>query len=380
MVGSSLLAILSPALYKSLVLVPGTALLLGEHNAWSFLTTHLVSHSLTLLALHVSLVYFLGLRVEAPGGPHPLSRVAATLAVSLSAAGLLVYCVRLALFMGSADEDFLYKPASGCAPVAAVVGVLAAEVFGDAPLHAALALPVSQVPLCVLLLSGAMQNYGVTSDATATLVAALVAWAYLRFFTAHAGVGAPAGDARDEFELLTFVPGPFRVALRPLEKMGSALFLPVLLRVAGAVAGEAGLAATVAQGGAPPPCPYASGAAAAALVASPLFGEGGAGGGGGGGGLAGGASALARSIGGLDVGGRDPYGAGGGSPAGVTSSDPVADRRRIKALASLDKRLEEMKAMIKVGGYSGVAGAWTGASDAGKAAAGGDAAAGPSTV
>jgi hypothetical protein len=378
MVGISLLTILSPggALYKSLVLVPGTALLLGEHNVVSFLTTHFVSHSFTLLALHASLVYFLGLRLEAPAGPHPTPRVAAAFALSLAAAGLAVYGVRLALFMGSANEDFLYKPVSGCGPVAAVAGVLAAEAFGDAPLHAALALPVSQVPLCVLALSAAMQNYGVTSDATATLVAGLVAWAYLRFFAAHAGAGAPVGDARDEFELLTLVPGPLRVALRPLEKVGSALLLPLLLRVAGSFAGEAGLAMAAPPGAPLPPSPYA----ASAVHAAPLFGEAGSGGAAGGAG-AGGIlpSALARTIGGLEVGARDHYGGAAGSPAAVASSDPVADRRRIKALASLDKRLEEMKAMIKVGGYSGAAGAYS-AGDAGRAAAGGEAATGPNAV
>ena len=213
----SLLGLSSPDTFRSLVLVPGNSLLLGEHNAWSLLTSAFVSQSMTLLALHAGTVFLLGLKSEAPGGAHPPHRVATTFAVALLSAGLLVYCLRLMLFMGSANEDFLYKAVAGCTPLAVVAGVLATEVHGDAPLHSAFAVPVSQVPLCLLLLSALLQNSGLTSDTTTALVAGLVAWMYLRFFAAHSGQGGGLGDARNEFELLVFVPGPLRVALRPIE-------------------------------------------------------------------------------------------------------------------------------------------------------------------
>jgi hypothetical protein len=336
-VALSLLGLSSPDSFRSLVLVPGNSLLLGEHNAWSFLTCAFVSQSMTLLALHAGTVFLLGLKSEAPGGAHPAPRVATTFAVALLAAGLLVYCLRLMLFMGSANEDYLYKAVAGCTPLAVVAGVLATEVHGDAPLHGALAVPVSQVPLCLTLLSALLQNSGLTSDTTTALVAGVVAWAYLRFFAPHAGAGGPLGDARNEFELLVFVPGPLRVALRPIEKVGSTLFMPIVHRLVTACGGSS---EPLLPSGAP--SVYASGTVEGPVAPAPLFGgAGGAGSAGGAGGAgAGGAGSAALLAGGAASG----------------ASDPIADRRRIKALASLDKRLAEIKQQLSGGGSVAVGG------------------------
>ena len=348
-VALSLVCLSSLDSLRSLVLLPGNSLLLGEHNVWSIVTAHFVSQSMTLLALHASVVLLLGQRSEAPGGAHPPQRVATTYGVALATSGLLVYCLRLMLFMGSANEDYLYKAVAGCTPLAVVAGVLAAEVHGDAPLHSAFALPVSQVPLCLILLSGLLQNSGLTSDTTTALVAGLAAWAYLRFFAPHSGLGAPLGDGRNEFELLVFVPGPLRVALRPVEKAVSALVMPIVLRLVGACSsggysppvllptaalGSSGSAAAAASAAMPHhPAAYPTGTVEGPTQPQPLFG-----------GAAG--SAPAPGLAGASA---TPL-PGGAGLAGAGGSDPIADRRRIKALASLDKRLEEIKKQLSGGG------------------------------
>ena len=318
--------------FRSFVLVPGNSLLLGEHNLWSFLTAHFVSPSWALLALHASLVAALGLRSESPAGPHTPARVAATALYALTAAGIGSYALRLSLFVGSGNEEALYKPVAGCGPLAAVAAVLAAQALGDAPVHEATAIPASQVPLVLLLLSALTTNAGVTADAAPTLMATVAAWGYLRFFAAHGDASAPRGDARDAFEFLSFLPGPLRVACRPLEKMGSALILPFVLRAARGVAGAAGVAHDVASAA------RAAGGEDGG-VAALIYGVGGVGGGAGAGGF------LAASPGG------GPVGAGARIPASLTAAaaDPVAERRRVKALESLDKRLAELKEKLRGG-------------------------------
>lgn len=323
-VALSLLSLTSVLSLKSLLLVPGDSLLLGEHNAWSVVTAHFVSPSMSLLALHASTVFFLGMKSESPGGPHPSNRVATTYMVALLSSGLLVYGLRLMLFMGSANEDYLYKAVAGTTPLAVVAGVLATEVHGDAPLHAALSLPVSQVPLCLVLLSSLLQGSGLTSDATTSLVAGAVAWAYLRFFAAHGGPGGPLGDARNDFELLVFVPGPLRVALRPLEKMGSTLLLPLVLRLVTSCGGGAAEVLPTAAA----PTVYPSGTVDGATPLPPLFGV---------------PAPASAGLGGA-------AGAPGSVLSTPTGADPIADRRRIKALASLDRRLQEIKQQLAGGG------------------------------
>ncbi len=330
--------------FRSAVLVPGNALLLGEHNLWSFLTAHFVSPSWALLALHAGAVVALGWRSEEPGGPHPASRVASTALVALSAAGAAAYAARLVAFMGSANEAFLYTPVAGCAPVTMVAAVLSAEVHGDAPLHAAAAVPTSLAPLLVALAAAGAQHAGLSADALPALVAGCAAWTYLRFFAAHGGEGAPAGDAREAFDFINFAPAALRVPLRPLEKVGSALLRPLVLRVAAAAAGARGLADAAPRAeGAPP----GAGSAAAAIYGQAAAAAAAA------------AAALSPLRTGVGAGVRiDPSMLARLPPPAaysVVSADPAADRRRIKALQTLDRRLAEMKSTMGRGAAAGVA-------------------------
>ena len=340
MVAFTFAGVLSEKAFRASVLFPGNALLLGEHNVWSFLTAHFVSPSWALLATHTGIVVALGWRSEEPAGPHPASRVAVTSFLALSASGIVTYMARLFLFMGSANEEYLYKPVAGCGPVAIITAILAAEVHGDAPLHSAAAIPTSALPFVIAVLSVLAQNAGLSSDATTTIVAGVVAWLYLRFFAAHGN--GPIGDAREAFDFINFAPLPLRVPLRPLEKMGSALLRPLVLRLAAAAAGARGIASDAAV----------------------------AGGGGGGVGVGGGVSVALYGLGSPTMiattssssSSNGPVGAGTRiDPAllarlppttatNAISADPVADRRRVKALQSLDRRLAEMKDKLRLGG------------------------------
>ena len=264
------------------------------------------------------------------------------------------------------------------------LSVLAFEVYGDAHCitlgagaisgAAAPAVPLLRYAVLPFLVLGgsALSQYFflVGTDTAATAVAILSAWCYLRFFCRH-GDGL-LGDTRDEFEFLAMVPGPLRIALRPLAKLCSAMLRPIVVQLAAAVSGGSG-----ADGGAGAPlqqqqlvlplsavaAPAAGGLPLYGAAALQLGGVSGVGAGSSSSGSAssiyGGATILGQSGGaaeGLSApnlqridlhvhlhGGRPTTGPG----AGGLAADPVAERRREKALRALDKRLADLRGKLK---------------------------------
>jgi len=369
----------------SVALVPGETLV-GGARVWTLVTAAFAEPAPARLAAHAALVAFLGARSELPAGRHTQSRVLRTALLAALLAGLVAAAGRLAAFMSSGREALLYAPLFGSGPLVGALAVLAFEVHGDAHVvsmgapaapggaagagagagAAPAAVPFlrySALPLLVVLGAAAAQFWWlVATDAAATAVAVLVSWTYLRLFCHH-GDGL-VGDARAEFEFLQMFPGPLRVALRPLEKAGSATLRPLLVQLAALVAGApaaraaagAGAAAAGAQQQLLPLVAPAGAAAQSSSVGAPgssIYGQAADAPGAGGytfdtfGSAAAAAAAAAQRID-LHVH-LNGSGAGGAAGGGVTA-DPVAERRREKALRALDKRLADLKSKIRDGG------------------------------
>ena len=228
------------------------------------------------------------------------------------------------MYLSTTDETYLYKPLWGTGPAVAALSVAAHQVLGDSPIlptHAP-GLTFSLLPLTSVAIA-AVSQYGVYSsrDFIATCVSLVVAWIYLRWL--HTYAPGVVGDTRDEFDFLTMVPNPFRqedlslrmccfpfprhafmyaslcrVALRPLVKLVGA----VLLRL-----------------------PFFVGASGDGMKTL---------------------SSLAMSS---SVGGGNVYGVGSDSRLSgtVATPDPVAERRRERALKALDKKLAELRSSIR---------------------------------
>jgi hypothetical protein len=125
------------------------------------------------------------------------------------------------------------------------------------------------------------------------------------------------------------LPGPLRVAFRPVEKMSSGLVLPLAKQIGVALSPlytilGAGAGVTGGSFASLPMTVYNS------AGASPLSTVGGASG----------------------AGSPPPLGShvdlhAGASATGIHVADPVAERRREKALQSLDKRLAELRSKMR---------------------------------
>lgn len=315
-------------------------------------------HDLAVRALQIfvaaPLLLALGLKAEVPGGKHPTDRVARTLFIAAFCSGLYLAVFCLFGYMSSGDENWLYTGLHGTGPLAAALAVLAFEVHGDtsvAPSWAP-ALPYSQLPFLVVGL-GYLMQYGLRGgkDAVSTVVGLLASWTYLRFFCAHGDGGY--GDQRDDFEFLYLLPPPLRVAFRPLEKLASALLLPVVQRVAAIVSGQQSSGGGSSSGngiptvGSTAPSAPVTGPASSLSVITPgsaVYGSPAANR------QSSDAAAASQRI---DLHVHLHGRLGTGSSGGSTVADPVAERRREKALRALDKRLSELRSKIKAGPGSG---------------------------
>ncbi len=277
--------------------------------------------------------------------------------VSLTLAGVLVAVAGLLGFVATGEEPYLYSYRAGVAPLTAILAVLAAEAHGDAPVSPLVPwLPFSVLPLLTVLLTvlfsaatgaAAAAAGGSPSDVALTATSVFTSWVLLRFFVRHGDGGV--GDAREDFEFLLLAPGPLRVALRPLVKLGSAVFLPAVRRIAAATvgggAGPAGAgvgAAAALNGGLPTVSPLAgsAGGGSGPAVAVPgvaVYGS-----------TASSLLPLSRAHQGLELHAHlQGTGLGSASASAAAGADPVAERRREKALRALDKRLAELKAKIR---------------------------------
>lgn len=294
---ASCVAYLSPASHAALMLLPGHTVL-GEHAVWNVLTAFLIETHPVKLCVSVGLLLLLSPRSE----PQPLRGMSRRLALSVllpvTLTGLLTSFTCLMMYLTTAQEQYLYAPLWGSAPVAVAVAVTAHQVGGDAPIagvHVAPWVTYSSMPLLVLVVAG-VGTYlvPVSRDFLPALLTWVLAWAYLRFVHDY-GTPGVVGDVRDEFEFLVMMPTPLRTPLRPLVKLISAVFMPL-----GIFARAKGLGVT-------------------SLPPSLME-------------VAGGASVAAF---------------GGDAKAGRGAADPVAERRRERALAALDKKLSELRQSMR---------------------------------
>lgn len=325
-----------------LQLVPGQTVL-GSHHVHNVVTCFFTESSMARLVLASASLMALGFRAEKA---HSASRVAVVVLVAAivtglgrSFAGLMVY---LASSGDKIAEAALYKPQSGMTGLVGAYAVLAWQAAGEAPLFQEI--PWLQTPLLVTVVVAtcAWLQFiaGAGTDFILCVGCTFLTWAQLRFIL-PVSPGGPAGDARDSFELLHCLPPPLRTPLRPLEKLGSAICLPVGRAFAGTLPLYAALrAADGVSGGSFASLPAVGGVAQGTAMfrgssgTSPLAG-----------------SSTPQSSRTAADGGRIDIQIAGGSQqqsgTGIYVSDPVAERRREKALKSLDKRLSELRNKMK---------------------------------
>jgi len=335
-------------------LVPGQTVL-GEMRLWTFITASFVETSLVRFIFSAALIAWLGTRSEAPIGRHTSARIAFTCLLAAFMGGLQTAIGGISAFVSSGKETSLYAPNFGSGPLLGAISVLAFEVYGEQHIFAIGNSPVpvfrySLIPLFLVFFSALSQfAWNTATDAFATIAGIVVSWVYLRYFCAH-GDGL-IGDARAEFEFLNMFPEPLRTALRPIEKMGRVTVKPVLLRMGASCSGKSGKPASAAatqllptvaplasigvSGGGPNSSmmgasTVAAGSAIYGVAAESLYG-----------------SATAAAAQRIDLHVQLQGNGGGGGSA--LAADPIAERRREKALRALDNRLAALKSKIKTG-------------------------------
>jgi hypothetical protein len=167
------------------------------------------------LALASVIIFVLGHSVEA-GTNGAGKRLCTAIIVGVAFSGVMVSFSSVFLYLPSGDEKYLYRPLYGSGPLQAVVAVAAHQIHGQTSIAPGQApwLLFSYAPLFVILTS-IISQYLVFSarDVTATCLALVASWAYLRFL--HNYGGGAVGDKRDDFEFLTFLPSPIRFVSVP---------------------------------------------------------------------------------------------------------------------------------------------------------------------
>lgn len=336
-------------------LVPGQTVL-GEMRLWTFITASFVETSLVRFIFSAVMIAWLGTKSETPVGRHTSARIAFTCLLATFMGGLQTAVGGISAFVSSGKETSLYAPNFGSGPLLGALSVLAFEVYGEQHIFAIGNSPVpvfrySLIPLFLVFFSALSQfAWNTATDAFATIAGIVVSWVYLRYFCAH-GDGL-TGDARAEFEFLNMFPEPLRTALRPIEKMGRVTVKPVLLRMGASCSGKSGKPTAIAATQLLPTV-----APSASISVS-------------GGGLNSSISGTASSAAGsaiYGIGADSLYGStsaaqridlhvqlqgngnGNGGGGGALAADPIAERRREKALRALDNRLAALKSKIKTG-------------------------------
>jgi hypothetical protein len=338
-------------------LIPGQTVL-GEMRLWTFVTASFVETSPSRFIFSAIMIVWLGFRSEAPVGRHTSARIAFTCLLAAFVGGLQTAVGGISAFVSSGKETSLYAPNFGSGPLLGALSVLAYEVYGEQHIFAIGNSPVplfrySLIPLTLVLFGTLSQfAWNTASDAFSTVTGIVVSWVYLRYFCAH-GDGL-IGDARVEFEFLNMFPEPLRTALRPIEKMGRVTVKPVLLQMGAICSGKSSKPAAATQllpTVAPSASIGVSGGLHTSLTSSMGIG-------------AGGTSSPGTAIYGIAA--ENLYGSsssaaaqridlhvqlqgssGGGGSA--LAADPIAERRREKALRALDNRLAALKSKIKTG-------------------------------
>lgn len=352
---ASLATMYSTDLFASLSLSPGNTVL-GDHAVWNVITFTFLEQSPLRLAIVAVLIVVLATAAENGSSPETATTVDAVAirrtslasVTAVATAGLVLSFGSTILYMGDGDLTRLYTPFFGAGPLLAALAIAAHQRMGDAAIFPAQAawLSYSSTPLLVVLLSLLSQLGGASRDTAGTLIAVHAAWAYLRFVSPVAGdeSGTLVGDPREEFDYLSLFPAPLRAPLRPLVALLSLAFraLPIPLaglrgRAGGASAGQKGSAGGYSRigvdGSGSLPSASASSSAANGYFIPP---------------------GAALSTGAQGASGLPPSAvpvvassALGSRP--LAGADPVADRRREKALVSLQNRLAEMRSNMRAG-------------------------------
>lgn len=193
----------------------------------------------------------MGSYLETSSSSYPILRINRTLVFSIILANFSISLISLGLFTTSGYEPYLYSPLNGISAIPIIFSILLTQANTSLVLFEKIS--VQMVPLSLLCLSsfleliiGGDSNYS-SGDTKLGFFAGCFAWLYLRYYIYNVSVPLPClslmdtvGDSREEMEFLNFLPEPLRIACRPLEKLGSAIFLPIIKSIAKSVNGSSG--------------------------------------------------------------------------------------------------------------------------------------------
>ena len=201
----------------SLALIAGD-FIIGRNTIWSVATyTMLEPHPLALAVALPLLVRVAALAEGGSGGGGSGASAGAARAAAAAVAGAITAGVVCALggqvsyLVGEGTkgaEARLYAPVAGTGPLLAGLAVAAHQVAAEGtPAFPGLpGIPVSALPISVALGAVAGEAMGLSRAGTATAIAVVCAWAYLRFF--HTYAPGSVGDGRPCFEFLSLLPMP----------------------------------------------------------------------------------------------------------------------------------------------------------------------------
>lgn len=252
--------------------------LLGSHLIWNVVTGMMVETSLPLVFFVVGFVVLFGSHAERLMGAL---QYGACLLFATFVPGTMISMGALFFYISTQREKFFYGETNGSLGLCAAIAVMLHE---SAPTTVIMGgLLASHLPLTLMVFACVCQFLlGVSHAASLAGLGLIAAWMYLRFFKIQED--GSWGDRRSDFEFATLFPEATRPVVRPLFNLLGA----VLLRI---------------------PCLQPSAA-----------------------------PANGRK---LEV---VPSGASGDSagPSAPVAADPVAERRRARALKALDQKLAEM--------------------------------------
>jgi hypothetical protein len=346
-------------LSKLFTLVP------GSYHFYTPVTSQLVEEEdLLLKALWNASVAFVLLRMLlARWAP---ARVYVTLGAMLLVAGNLTAVAHLLAYVTTARESWIYLQLSGSDAVVTALALMVHAAEGGAAVFPVSNFPVALLPVINVALVAVTDALHITRAIGLVTSSAVVTWTYLRFFApvpVAPGVEA-AGYSGDAFAALSLFPQQMHAPLRPVNALLSSLFMPVVVKLqtaaAPAYAGSTSRSGSSAAGGASLPLSRPSGSGVDGPASSaPVSGSYTA--------IAVGSpgpssSASSRIDLHLHLHGTGRLAGNAASPVGAPS-DPVAERRRERALKALEQRLNETQQKFRKQGdvieRSGVATAST---------------------
>lgn len=350
----SLMASCGQRCFDTYSLRPGHTLF-GDFQPWNVITYLFLEASYFRLLFNLFNIIAFARRVEAPTGQLRPSIVFKAILKPVLFAAVLMFFMKTYKYTVTFSESELYNGIYGTSPIIVAYSVLVWQQYGDKPVMTFL--PTfctgNYIPTIVLLSIWILEVIlRWSKDFPLSFITFFVSWVYMRFFAEninqdYIGNGRLIGDAKETFQFITLLPPPLRFLVRPIDRLVSSFCLPILRKVVVALNRSDDVVLLMDSNPRPQSASTFSLGSYTIQVnntSNPT-------------------SLVSTPVPSMST----PHGGPGSSPvtfppsghavsseaqgyaiASVTGlGDPVADRRREKALKALDKRLSSMRQKLK---------------------------------